>query len=83
LNQKSELGGKNRAPSTQDISIIDVNNVMNDYYGIVEEERPVDRLADGRDSNFVPSIIEQPNYFLGPNRRFRRALKLSQRKRDN
>jgi hypothetical protein len=50
---------------------------VDDYYGIVEGERSVDRLADGRDSDFVLLITEQPNHPLGPNRRSRRALKLS------
>jgi hypothetical protein len=83
LNQKSGLGGENGAPSTQDISTIDVNDVVDDHYGIVEGERPVDRLADGRDSDFVPSITAQPNHPPALNRRSRRALRQSQKKRDN
>jgi hypothetical protein len=56
---------------------------VDDYYGIVERKRPVDRLADGRDFNFVPSITAQPNHPPAFNRRSRRALRQSQKKRDN
>jgi hypothetical protein len=56
---------------------------MDNYYGIVEKERPVDRLTNGRDSNYVLSIIIQPNDLLTLNRRSKRALRKSHRVRDN
>jgi hypothetical protein len=56
---------------------------MDNHYGIIEGERPVDRFTDGRDSDFVLSIIAQPNHPLALNRRSKRALKQSQKKKDN
>jgi hypothetical protein len=52
-----DLKKENGTPSTQNISIIDVNDVIDNHYGIVERKRPVDQFIDGRDSDFVPSII--------------------------
>jgi hypothetical protein len=83
LNQKSGLKRENGTLSIQDISTIDVNNVINNHYGIIEKKRPVDRLTNGRDSDYVPSIIAQPNNSLTLNRRSRRALKKSYKIKNN
>jgi hypothetical protein len=56
---------------------------MDNHYGIVERKRPVDRLTNGRDSNYVLSIIAQPNDPLALNRRSRKALRKSYKIRDN
>jgi hypothetical protein len=83
LIQENRLKEKNGTPFTQDISIIDVNDVVDNHYGIVEGERPVDRLTNGRNSDYVSSITAQPNDSLALNRRFKKALKKSHRVKNN